>query len=279
MTGTSTGIGASIVLHLAEAGFEVFAGVRTSHDGAALRTRTTGRVKPLILDITDPAMITSAQRSVAEAVGDRGIVGLVNNAGIVKPGPLEFMPMADFREQLEVNLFGHVAMTQAFLPLIRRGAGRLVNVGSVGGRVVLPLHGAYSASKFALEAVTDALRLELRQWNLHVSIVDPGGSASAIFDKTVASLDAMQTDLNERGIHLYDGEIDAVRALVVKTAKSADPPSEVAKAVLEALTAKRPKTRYLAGKGAKAIAMAARLPDHLKDRVVAHEADLPDPDS
>ena len=179
--------------------------------------------------------------------------GIVNNAGIVRPGPLEFQPMDDFRQQLEVNLFGHLAVTQAFLPLIRQGRGRIVNVGSVGGRLVLPLHGGYSASKFAMEAVTDALRLELRQWGIHVSLVDPGGSKSAIFDKTKTAIEQMQHDLHTRGIELYDAQIEAVTALVDKTAAAADPADHVALAVADALTAKKPKTRYLAGKDAKAI--------------------------
>jgi NAD(P)-dependent dehydrogenase (short-subunit alcohol dehydrogenase family) len=276
ITGTSTGIGAAIAVQLADAGFAVFAGVRHEVDGEALQSRAEGSVTPVVFDITDTRMIASALQTVAQAVGERGLAGLVNNAGIVKPGPLEFIPMPDFREQLEVNLFGHLAVTQAFLPLIRKGNGRLVNIGSVGGRLVLPLHGGYSASKFAMEALTDALRLELRQWNIHVSIVDPGGSASAIFDKTLANLDACRANLHDRDIDLYDAQITAVRALVEKTAADTDPPEKVAAAVLDALTAKHPKTRYLAGRGAKAIAAIAKtLPDHLKDLAVAHEADLP----
>jgi NAD(P)-dependent dehydrogenase (short-subunit alcohol dehydrogenase family) len=203
---------------------------------------------------------------------------LVNNAGIVRPGPLEFQPLPDFRTQLEVNLFGHLAMTQAFLPLLRQGNGRLVNIGSIGGRLVLPLHGAYSASKFAMEAMTDALRLELRQWNIHVSLVDPGGSKSAIFGKTLASIDEMEVGLHDRGITLYDGQITAVRELVVKTEEEAAPAEQIAKAVGDALTSKKPKTRYLAGKSAKAIGVIAKtLPDRLKDTAVAHEAHLPRP--
>ena len=257
----------------------MFAGVRREADAAALASRTTGELTALRIDITDAAMIAAAVETVSRAVGDRGIAGLVNNAGIVRPGPLEFQPMSDFREQLEVNLFGHVAVTQAFLPLIRTGQGRLVNVGSIGGRLVLPLHGGYSASKFAMEAVTDAFRLELKQWNIHVSLVDPGGSSSAIFDKTLDAIDDMAIGLHDRGIQLYDDDIASVRALVEKTAAEALPPDRVAKAVEKALTAKKPKTRYLAGKDARAIAvMAKALPDHLKDIAVSHEANLPAPD-
>ena len=277
VTGASTGIGAACALRLAAAGFSVFAGVRREADGEALAQRTAGDLAPLLIDITDAEMIAAAVETVERAVGGRGIAGLVNNAGIVRPGPLEFQPMADFRRQLEVNLFGHVAVTQAFLPLIRKGKGRLVNVGSIGGRLVLPLHGAYSASKFAMEAVTDAFRLELRQWNIHVSLVDPGGSASAIFGKTLAAIDDMAQGLHDRGIDLYDDDIASVRALVQKTADEAAPADKVARAVVNALTAKKPKTRYLVGKDARAVAVMARtLPDHLKDLAVAHEAHLPD---
>ena len=146
--------------------------------------RRRERLTPLILDVTDEAAISAAAASVADAVGERGLAGLVNNAGIAKPAPIEFQPMADFRTQLEVNLFGPVAMIQAFLPLIRRGGGRIVNVGSIGGLLVLPLNGAYSASKFGIRAVTDALRLELRQWNIHVSLIEVAPVKTAIFDKT-----------------------------------------------------------------------------------------------
>ena len=278
ITGTSTGIGAACAIRLADAGFSVFAGVRREADAETLAWQTSGELRPLLIDITDPAMIAAAVDTVESATGDRGIAGLVNNAGIVRPGPLEFQPMEDFRQQLEVNLFGHVAVTQAFLPLIRKGKGRLVNVGSIGGRLVLPLHGAYSASKFAMEAISDAFRLELRQWNIHVSLVDPGGSASAIFGKTIAAIDEMEQGLHDRGIHLYDDDIASVRALVEKTGDEAAPADRVAKAVANALTAKRPKTRYLAGKDARAVAvMAKTLPDHLKDVAVAHEANLPKP--
>jgi len=278
VTGTSTGIGAACVLHLADAGFSVFAGVRRESDAADLQRRTQGSVTPLLLDITDPHMITAASATVGDTVGDRGLAGLVNNAGIVRPGPLELQPMADFRTQLEVNLFGHVAVTQAFLPLIRAGTGRLVNVGSIGGRLVLPLHGAYSASKFALEAVSDALRLELRQWGIHVSHVDPGGSKTAIFGKTIAAIDEMQQGLHTRDAVIYDEDIASVRALVQKTADDAKPADHVAKAVTHAMTARRPKTRYLAGKDARLLAtMGKLLPDRLKDRVVARTAHLPAP--
>ena len=279
ITGASTGIGAASAILIAEKGFRVFAGVRREADGEALKARASGNLTPLSIDITDEASISEAVDAVAKSVGERGLAGLVNNAGIVKPGPLELQPIADFRRQLEVNLIGQVAVTQAFLPLIRRGRGRIVNVGSIGGRLVLPLHGAYSASKFGMEAVSDALRLELRQWRIPVSLIDPGATNTAIFGKTLAEIDEMEEMLGERGHAEYHSQIAAVRRLVEKTAAGAAPVGDLAETVATALTAKKPKSRYLAGHGAKAAAVLARAAtDGVKDRAVNHEARLPAPE-
>ena len=157
----------------------------------------------------------------------------------------------EFRAQLEVNLVGHLAVIQAFLPLIRRGGGRIVNVGSIGGKLVLPIHGAYSASKFGMEALSDALRLELRQWRIPVSLIEPGATNTAIFGKTLTRLDAAVAALDARGEHRYDAQFAAMRGVVEKTAADGAPAEELAKAIAEALMATRPKARYLAGKGAQ----------------------------
>ncbi|HEY5167899.1 MAG TPA: SDR family NAD(P)-dependent oxidoreductase, partial [Thermoleophilia bacterium] len=208
---------------------------------------------------------------------ERGLAGLVNNAGIVKPAPIEFQPLDDFREQLEVNLVGHVAVTQAFLPLIRRGRGRIVNVGSIGGLLVLPVHGAYSASKFGMEALSDALRLELRQWGIPVSLVDPGATETAIFGKTLAEIDALGATLGEDGHRLYAEQIAAIRKVVEKTAADPAPALILAKTIGEALMSDKPKSRYLAGKGAKEAATLARTTDRIEDWAIAREVGLPDP--
>lgn len=279
VTGTSTGIGAATAVHLADLGFTVFAGVRRPDDGEALVGRTSGVITPLILDITDEEARAAAVRTVAEAVGDRGLAGLVNNAGIVKPAPIEFQPLADFREQLEVNLVAHVAVIQSFLPLIRLGHGRIVNVGSIGGRIALPIHGAYSASKFGMEALSDALRLELRQWRIPVSLVDPGGTETAIFGKTLAEIDRLEATLGQTGFELYAEQIAAIRTLVQKTAADPAPALVLAKAVGHAMTSDRPKARYLAGKDARAMAALARTAtDHAKDLAIAKEVGLPKPE-
>src|SRR5262245_27672701 len=278
VTGTSTGIGEATALHLAEQGFDVLAGVRRAEDGEALRARASGTLTPLIVDVTKEQTISAASRAVEGIVGARGLAGLVNNAGIGVPAPLEFQPMADFRHQLEVNLFGPVAMIQAFLPLIRGGKGRIVNVGSIGGMLVLPLNGAYSASKFGLRAISDALRLELRQWGIHVALIEVAPVKTAIFGKTFAALDGLEHKLGADAYGLYEQQIAAIRKAVEDAAASADPHLVIAKAIHHALTSDKPKTRYLVGHGGKQTALAAALPDGARDKALARELQLPKPE-
>jgi len=277
VTGTSTGIGAATAAHLAKKGFHVFAGVRRKEDGEALRAQVAKKLTPVIVDVTDEKTISAAAATVADAVGKRGLAGLVNNAGIAKPAPIEFQPLADFRTQLEVNLFGPVAMIQAFLPLIRRGGGRIVNVGSIGGLLVLPLNGAYSASKFGIRAISDALRLELRQWNIHVSLIEVAPVKTAIFGKTYAELDALEQRLGTTGYRLYEEQASAVRRATEKAAADAEPPLVIAKAIADALTSDKPKPRYLVGHGGREVQVAAALPDRARDRALAKELGLPKP--
>lgn len=278
VTGTSTGIGEATALHLSEQGFHVLAGVRRVKDGRALQERAAGQLTPVVVDVTKERTIAAARETIEAAVGKRGLAGLVNNAGVAVPGPLELQPMADFRLQLEVNLFGPLAVIQAFMPLIRRGNGRIVNVGSVGGMVVLPITGGYSVSKFGLHAMSDALRLELRQWGIHVSLVQVAPVESAIYAKTYAALDGLRTKLGEEGYRLYEPQITAVRKTTEKAEADAEPPVVIAKAVHHALTSGRPKTRYLAGHGGRQVQAAAALPDHARDRALARELGLPKPD-
>ena len=277
VTGTSTGIGAATALHLVDEGFHVFAGVRREADADVLRAHAPDYVTPLQIEVTDESTIHAAAAQVEDAVEEQGLAGLVNNAGIGVPAPLEFQPMTDFRRQLEVNLFGPVAMIQSFLPLIRRGGGRIVNVGSIGGMLVLPLNGAYSASKFGMRAISDALRLELRQWNIHVSLIEVAPVKTAIFDKSFAALDGLESTLGEDAFALYEQQIAAVRKAVEKAAADADPPLVIAEEILHALTSDKPKARYLAGHGGKETAAVAALPDRARDRALAHELGLPKP--
>ena len=278
VTGASTGIGRSCALRLDRLGFQVFAGVRKDSDGKALKQKAKGGLTPLLIDVTEEASITAAAQAVGNAVGEDGLAGLVNNAGIVVPGPLEFLPLADLRSQIEVNVIGQVAVTQAFLPLLRKGRGRIVNIGSIGGRLSTPFLGAYNASKFAMEALTDSLRMELKPWGISVSIIEPGNIATPMWEKGQGAADVLLEKLTPEAHELYDPAVGALREVAEKQAREAIPPSAVARAVVHALTAEKPKTRYLVGSDARLQAVVARLvPDRMRDWLVAREIGLTQP--
>jgi len=270
ITGASTGIGHAAAVRLAAAGFTVYAGVR--NDADAERLRAAG-LQPLTIDVTDQATIAAAAAEVGEAVGGAGLAGLVNNAGIAVSGPVEFIPIEDWRRQLEVNVIGQVATIQAFLPLLRAGHGRIVNVSSIGGRIALPLVGPYAASKFALEAISDSLRRELRGQGIEVSVVQPGGVKTPIWDKGLSAADKIEAATPPEGRRLYGAIIDALRRQVETIAtKTGMEPEEVAEPILHALTAEKPRTRYLVGREAKLRwAIAKRVPDRVFDRLVASQ--------
>ncbi len=271
ITGASTGIGEACALHLGKLGFRVFAGVRRQADAKSLETRASGRsIAPLFLDLTDHSSIMSAAETVAEEVTEEvGLRGLVNNAGVAVAGPLEFLPVERLRRQLEVNVVGQIAITQAFLPLLRKGGGRIVNIGSISGRIATPLLGAYAASKFAMEGLTDSLRRELRPWGIPVSIVEPGRVSTPIWKKSLAVADELAHELPRRALELYGPVIEKEQKTAIKAARGGIPPEKVAQAVAHALMAKRPRTRYLVGPEAWLGALAARiLPDSLLDRIL-----------
>jgi short-subunit dehydrogenase len=169
-------------------------------------------------------------------------------------------------------------MIQAFMPVIRRAQGRIVNVGSIGGMLVLPINGAYSASKFGIRAISDALRLELRQWNIHVALIEVAPVETAIFGKSFAALDGLKSTIGDAGFKLYEQQIAAIRKAVEDAAASADSPIVIAKAIHHALTSDKPKTKYLVGHGGKKTAVAAALPDGARDRALVHELGLPKPE-
>jgi NAD(P)-dependent dehydrogenase (short-subunit alcohol dehydrogenase family) len=272
VTGASSGIGEACALHLDRGGFEVFAGVRRESDAAALQSKASGRLRPVLLDVTDTATIARAAGVVAHATGDRGLAGLVNNAGVLVPGVLEFLDLEDLRRQLEVNVVGQIAVTQAFLPALRRCRGRVVNIGSIGGRVALPFIGPYNASKFALEALTDSLRLELHPWGIDVSIVEPGSVATRIWEKSDVAADTAVGALPRDALVLYRQAIEAMRAASSRFERHGVPAARVARAVEHALTARRPKTRYLVGGDARVQAFAKwLLPDRVLDAVLRRE--------
>jgi NAD(P)-dependent dehydrogenase (short-subunit alcohol dehydrogenase family) len=275
VTGASSGIGRATALLLDRSGFQVFAGVRRSEHGEALRRQASERLTPILLDVTDPRSIEDAARSVAGKLGGRALAGLVNNAGIDIAGPLETSSIAEVRSQFEVNVIGLLAATQAFLPLLRQGRGRVVNIGSVLGRLAIPFMGAYSASKFALEGLTDALRIELLPWGIHVSLIEPGPVATPLWSKT-----HLLAGMNEGGGaatgELYATANAAAHAAFTKFGQSGISPDRVAAKVFEALTARNPKPRYLVGGDAKALSwLAAMVPDRIRDRMLMNRFGLP----
>ncbi len=260
VTGASSGIGYASALRLAGSGWRVFGGVRSEEDAERLRGHG---VEPLQLDVTDSEAIAAA----AEVVGGE-LHGLVDNAGIAIAAPLELVPLDELRRQLEVNVVGQVAVLQAFLPALRRVQGRVVLVGSVGGRSALPFLGPYAASKHALEAIADSLRVELAPWRIRVSIVEPASVKTAIWTKGAAQADVMRARISHDRDELYAARIERFRAVALKRGPGIDP-DVVARAVERALTASRPKARYLVGRDAHIRAWIERLPTRLRDRVLA----------
>jgi NAD(P)-dependent dehydrogenase (short-subunit alcohol dehydrogenase family) len=263
VTGASTGIGEATALHLRELGFEPVAGVRRDEDAERLGGQGLRTVR---LDVTDEAQISAAR----ESVGDGALVGLVNNAGVAVAAPLEFVPLDQLRRQLEVNLIGQVAVTQAFLPALRRAGGRIVNVGSIGGRVALPLLAPYNASKFALEGLSDSLRRELRAQGVDVVVIEPGGVKTPIWGKGNELADELTAQMPPEGERLYGRLIANVRKETLKIERERGlPPRAVAEVIGRALTADRPRTRYVVGGEAKVRAQLARLlPDRAMDRLI-----------
>lgn len=275
ITGASTGIGAGCAIGCAQQGMTVFAGVRDLRAGEALQAKE-GAIIPLQLDVTDDESIKRAADTVRQRVGGAGLAGLINNAGIAIGSPLEVIPLSQLRKQLEVNVIGQIAVTQAFLPLLRQAQGRIVNMGSIAGRGTIPMMGPYSASKFAMEALTNALRLELYPWGIHVSIIEPGAIATPIWDKSLNTALDVEKDMPAGAKLLYEKAARQVWEAVQEAAQRAIPVDAVVQAVLHALTSPRPKTRYLVGTDAKLRAFMAKwLPDRMQDWILKKVLKLP----
>ena len=282
VSGASTGIGAAIAADLAGSGFRVFAGVRREEDARRLADQGPGIV-PLRLDVTSPDSIGAAVRIVEQAQADAGALpmlsGLVNNAGIVLAGPLEFLPLDEVRHQFEVNVFGPIALTQAFLPMLRAAKGRIVNIGSLSGRVCAPFLGPYGASKFALEALTDALRVELHRWDVRVSIIEPGSVATPIWGKTRAQSRSLQDRLPALMGEFYGDALDTLRAISEENERNGVAPEAIARAVRHALVSPRPRTRYPVGLDARFLMPILRgMPDRLRDWCIRKRLGLRPPD-
>jgi NAD(P)-dependent dehydrogenase (short-subunit alcohol dehydrogenase family) len=266
VTGASTGIGAACAQYLDERGFRVFATVRKQTDAERIAALGSSRLQPLSLDVTDGGAIEKAAQTVDAALQGAGLAGLVNNAGISVDVPLECVDIDALRRQLEVNSVAPAAVTQAFLPLLRRARGRVVNVSSVNGRVASPFSGPYCMSKFALEAFTDCLRQELADWGMHVASVEPGAIETAMWDK--ARQYDWTAEASKQHLDLYGAAYRAFRKFEAQNAVGAVPCDAVSKAIFHALTARRPRTRYLVGRDAQLYGRLAQIfPDRFVDWV------------
>jgi NAD(P)-dependent dehydrogenase (short-subunit alcohol dehydrogenase family) len=248
----------------------VFAGVRRTEDGERLHAGASGRLTPLRLDVTSEEQIEAAREVVASETAGR-LAGLVNNAGIAMAGPMEFAPLDALRRQLEVNVVAQVAVTQAFLPSLRQARGRIVNIGSISGRSSLPLLGPYQISKYAMEGLSDTLRMELLPWGIHVSLVEPGAIATPIWEKSVAENDQMRSSLPAEAERLYGRQMDTLRRAALASGSHGATAEEVAQVVAHALTAPRPKTRYVIGPQTRIRVLLELLPDRLRDRIILRQ--------
>lgn len=266
VTGASTGIGRACAARLVARGAVVFAGVRRETDAEALRNDLGANVRPLLIDVTDHAQIHAARDTVATRLGAQPLDGLVNNAGIAVGGPIEYLSIDDWRQQFEVNVFGVVETTKAFIDLLRRGPGRNVIVGSIGGRLASPMLGPYAASKHAVEALAEALRHELRDWGIHTSVVEPGAVATPIWEKGRSQADSLERDLPPEALERYARFISVVRRAIDQQEKTGVPPARVAEVVERALVSPRPRARYIVGTDARLQAILARVaPDAWRD--------------
>lgn len=252
ITGASKGIGFATALELDRRGWQVFAGYRDPAGADRLRAEASERLTVVPLDVTSD----DDRARAATLVGER-LDALINNAGIVVAGPLEFVPVAALREQFEVNVIGAIALTQAVLPALRAAHGRIVNVSSINGHVVSPFSTPYAASKFALEAVSDGWRMELRRWNIATILIEPGAIATPIWDASRERAQRISGAYPDRATALYGGMIAALGR--VTTPARARPPEAVARVIARALAARRPRPRYLIGRDARMAMWLKRL--------------------
>lgn len=260
VTGASTGIGHAIAKRMIQHGFRVAAGVRKQKDFAAWQETAF----PVILDVADPESVKRGLDALRPELDRAARVHLVNNAGIAVSGPVEGVPVEKWREQFEVNVFGLVRMSQALMPWVRATRGRIVNISSISGRATSPFLGPYSASKFAVEAISDAMRRELARFGVGVVVIEPGPIATPIWDKNFSKLESELAELGPEMVRLYGPEMRRFAELAKASSDGAPPPSKVAEVAHRALTLAKPRTRYVVGK--TGLPAQVMLTDYLPDR-------------
>lgn len=275
ITGASSGIGKVSAFTLAKKGFKVLAGVRKEEDAEKIKSENPDII-PIFIDVTNQESIDTAVEKISKITKENGLYGLVNNAGIAVAGPLEFLPIDKLRLQLEVNVIGQINITQKLLPLIRKGKGRLVNMSSVSGFTAFPFSGAYAASKYAVEALSDSLRRELKPWKIPVSVIEPGVIKTPIWEKSINLVEEIIKEMPPEAEKYYG---NVYRELLCRTkkrvAKKGTSAEKVASAVEHALISRCPKTRYLVGKDACFLRhFLTKLPDNFMDWIVCRRVGL-----
>lgn len=267
ITGAGSGIGAACALSLDQLGWRVFAGVHNDEDGNMLKQHASARLSPFVIDVTDAASIEVAARHVTTELGGSQLVGLINCAGVVVVGPLEYLPLSEITAQFAVNVLGLIAVTQAFLPFLRQSQGRIVLIGSLAGKLSFPFMGPYAASKFAVEALADAWRAELHPWRIHVSLVEPDAIATPIWTKIARRA---RRNFTPEAARLYGPILPYFEDVTARASTKGLSTDHVAKAVVHALQATTPKTRYVVTKPIMAwlIRFLMMLPDRARDRIL-----------
>ncbi|MGH9544794.1 MAG: SDR family NAD(P)-dependent oxidoreductase [Terriglobales bacterium] len=268
ITGSSSGIGRSSVSRMVQSGWRVFATVRKTQDGDQLRSDFGTSVTPLILDITSQPSVTAAAEQVASLLQDSGLDGLVNVAGVGKVRPVEYMTQDYLQEIFDINVFGQIAVTRAFLPLLRTARGRIVNISSVGAHIAIPFGSLINATKSAFGILSDTLRLELHPFGIHVAVVEPGAIKTPAVEKTLGDVEAVIRSLPPEGVAQYGDMLRVFTRRAYEREMNGSSPDVVAQDIQHALTSKRPRTRYRVGKHATLLAtLAAFLPDRLLDTI------------
>jgi NAD(P)-dependent dehydrogenase (short-subunit alcohol dehydrogenase family) len=277
VTGASTGIGRATALLLDGKGYRVFAGVRKKADGESLQEEASDRLTPVTIDVTNQPSITAAKRKISRSVGKEGLAGLVNNAGVGGGGgPIEFMDLQDLYETVEVNVFGQVAVTQAFVPLLRKGQVTIVFLASIGGRVASPFMSPYNVSKFGVEALGESLRHELKPWDIDVVVVEPGSIDTEIWDKGAEEINRRFSKMPKKAESLYGKQLRRFGEVIAETAARGISPEKVAKVIYRAIRSHNPRHRYLVGTDAKiAGRLKGTLPERTFYRVVGTQFKLP----
>jgi NAD(P)-dependent dehydrogenase (short-subunit alcohol dehydrogenase family) len=267
ITGASTGMGAATARELARRGFHVLAGVRRDQDADAIRGPG---IEPVIIDITNPDHIRALATRVHEDPQGRAVRALVNNAAVPVNAPVEAFAIDEWRRLFEVNLFGHIAVTQALLPALIRSKGRVVNISSVGGKIAMATYGPYAGTKFALEAVSDSLRREIAPFGVQVVVVEPGAVRTEMAGRAIADAHELASTMTPEHSQRYGGLVHAITAQSASHTNSGLPVDAAAKVIAKAVTARKPRTRYTIGRDAALLTRLARiLSDRTLDRVFA----------